>query len=147
MAQAPQEEPKIPKETTGKRIAEKYSDMMKVLNEEETIKKGKNYLEENVIESTVGILLIIGFVLSFFFPLYGGTAVAFFSGLVLSVEFVRVLGKCYNYIKKGNGFKSFAAIMLGITLFVIVPIQSVGFCIGFLLRWLIQPKLHHFKEE
>ena len=39
MAQAPQEEPKIPKETTGKRIAEKYSDMMKVLNEEETIKK------------------------------------------------------------------------------------------------------------
>ena len=67
MAQAPQEEPKIPKETTGKRIAEKYSDMMKVLNEEETIKKGKNYLEENVIESTVGILLIIGFVLSFFF--------------------------------------------------------------------------------
>jgi hypothetical protein len=132
---------------TSSKISEKYSNLINQIKDENTVKKGKTYFKEHLIESIVGIILVLGFIISIFFPLYGGTLVCFFAGITLSPQCVRFIGKLVEYYQEGLGIKCFTVFILGITVLLILPVFVIAFFVGFLLRWALQPSKHSFKKE
>jgi len=129
-------------------ISGKCSEMMKKISEEDTVVRGKEYIRENVVETCTGILLILAFILSIWFPDYGGGLVAFITGIIFSKNVVEVIGKCFTLYQTGALFKPFALAVFFVTALILHPYSVICFVVAVALRWIVQPKRHQlFKES
>lgn len=130
------------KVSLGSAAKQSVDDILHKIGDKETIEKGKDLLKYRKFEVIIGIILIVAMIFSIFFHAYGSIVVGLISGLVLSCEFVRLLGKCICYYREKLVFKVFTAIVLTITTIIVAPAIVVSTFVGVGIRWILQPKRH-----
>lgn len=98
-----------------------------------------NYATSNTRDTLSYIALIIGIVLIFFQPFYGGALVGFISGLYFSAEILAFLKNFSRLIDEQGVVRSLIAGGVILALFISAPAIFIGLAIAVAVRQILFP--------
>lgn len=98
-----------------------------------------NYATSNTRDTLSYIALIIGIVLIFFQPFYGGALVGFISGLYFSAEILAFLRNFSRLIDEQGVVRSLIAGGVILALFISAPAIFIGISIAVAVRQILFP--------
>jgi hypothetical protein len=91
-------------------------------------------------ELLAGILMLVGIVLSFFYPRIGGVFIGFAGGLCFYKEIYRYFSFLTHYYPREGLFKTLMMIALAVYLLFMLPTFIIALVIGFALMLIVARK-------
>ena len=110
------------------------------IKDDETIMKGKQFIERNKLETLCAFLLVIGLILTSFYSHTGGAIVGLIGGYSLAHEFITLFKKLIYYYNNEKIFKIFIVGMLFLELLIYAPVFVISIVISVCTCYLVCPK-------
>ena len=126
MAKQKTEEPKIVEEQPTESISEKFSDKIESLKKNEKVEQLYRYAKTNTADTIAYILMIVGIVLVYFRPPYGGVLVGIVAGLYFSTEIVQLITSLGEVVERNGMVRSLILGGLLLTFFIVNPWVFIG---------------------
>lgn len=98
------------------------------------------YVTSNTRDTIAYVILIIGIILLFFHPVYGGLLVGIISGLYFSEEIVSILNSLNDIIENEGIVRSLILGGLTLSLFIAAPAIFIGAAIAIGVKKILFPE-------
>lgn len=118
---------------------DKFTESLENLKKNEKIEELYKYAKSNTGDTIAYVAMILGILILFFEPFYGGLLIGFIAGLYFSDEIARPLRSIEESIEELGMVRSliFGGLLLG--LFIEAPMIFIGLAIAVGLKQLIAP--------
>jgi ABC-type multidrug transport system fused ATPase/permease subunit len=130
-------EPKKPRDDES--FKEKLTEKLEKLKKDERVENLFSYAKGNTRDTIAYILLIIGIILLFFQPHYGGLIIGIISGLYFSNEIIYIAGHFNDLIEEQGMVRVLVISALLAGLFIMAPAIFLGAAIGAIAIKVIYP--------
>ncbi len=120
-------------------VKDKFSESLENLKKNEKIEELYKYAKSNTGDTIAYVAMILGILILFFEPFYGGLLIGFIAGLYFSDEIAKPLRSIEESIEELGMVRSlvFGGLLLG--LFIEVPMIFIGLALAVGLKQLIFP--------
>lgn len=118
---------------------DKFTESLDNLRKSEKIEELYKYAKSNTADTIAYVAMILGILILFFEPFYGGLLIGFIAGLYFSNEIARPLRSIEDSIEELGMVRSliFGGLILG--LFIQAPMIFIGLALAVGLKQLITP--------
>lgn len=131
-------QPEKPKEKTG--FTEKFKSSLDKFRTNEQMEHLVGYATSNTRDTVSYVLLIIGIVLLFFYPFYGGILVGLIAGFYYSSEVLALFQSFNEFLDDQGIVKSLILGGLFLALFISAPAIFIGIAIAVAIRQILFPE-------
>ncbi len=130
-------DPKKPDEDESfkERLTKKFDN----LKNNENVDGVFNFAKSNTKDTLAYILLIIGIILMFFEPQWGGLLIGLITGLYFSDEIIYIVKNFNGLIEEQGLVRILVLAALFVTVFILLPFLFLGMLVGVLAMKIILP--------
>lgn len=132
--------PPHPEQPPKKSFKEKFQDSFDQLKTNEKLSHLSSFATSNTRDSIAYVILIIGIILLFFHPFYGGILIGIIAGFYFSSELLALLQSINSLIDEQGIVRSLIAGGLLLGLFVSASSIFVGMAIAVVARQILFPE-------
>lgn len=138
----PSPTPQPPEEPSKKSgFQDKFKNSLESLRSNEKLGDIVNYATANTRDTISYVILIIGIVMLFFQPLYGGTLIGIIAGFYFSSEAIALFQNLNALIDEQGIVKCLIGGGLLVGLFICAPAIFVGFLVAVAIRQILFPDI------
>lgn len=128
-------------------VKDKFTESLENLKSNEKIEELYKYAKSNTGDTIAYVAMILGILILFFEPFYGGLLIGFIAGLYFSEEIARPLRKLEESIEELGMVRSLVLGGFLLGLFIEAPMIFIGLAIAVGLKQLITPNKHEKSED
>lgn len=130
--------PENPDERPG--FKEKFRNSLHAFRNNEKIESMVGYATSNTRDTISYVVLIVGIILLFFHPFYGGAIIGLIAGFYFSSEILAFLHHVSDFVDEQGIVKSLIAGGLIVGLFISAPAIFIGIAIAIAIRQILFPE-------
>ncbi|MEC7839790.1 MAG: hypothetical protein VX777_07105 [Chlamydiota bacterium] len=120
-------------------VKNKITDTIDNLKKNEKIEDLYNYAKSNTADTVAYVAMILGLLILFFEPFYGGTIIGIVTGLYFSKEIMKPVGNLENFIEEFGMVRSLILGGLLLAFFIKTPMIFISAAAVVAVKQLIAP--------
>jgi len=120
-------------------MKEKFTDTLDGLKKNEKIEDLYNYAKSNTSDTIAYVAMILGILILFFEPFYGGTIIGIVTGIYFSKEIMKPVSNLENFIEELGMVRSLILGGLLLAFFIKTPMIFIGAAAVVAVKQLISP--------
>lgn len=145
MAENQQKEKK--EETNEPSVKEKFNETLESIKKHEKVEDLYKYAKTNTVDTVAYVAMILGILILFFEPFYGGAIIGVVAGLYFSEEILKPLQSIEDFIERLGMVKSLIFGGLLLAFFIKAPMIFVGAAIAVGVKQLLLPSKKEKDKE
>lgn len=120
-------------------IKDKFNETLDTLKKNEKIEDIYNYAKSNTTDTVAYVAMILGILILFFEPFYGGTIIGLVTGLYFSKEIMRPVKDVEGFVEELGMVRSLIFGGLLLAFFIKAPMIYIGAAVAVVFKQLIVP--------
>ncbi len=125
----------------------KFNETLDNLKKNEKIEDIYNYAKSNTADTVAYVAMILGILILFFEPFYGGTIIGVVTGLYFSKEIMRPARNVEGFVEELGMVRSLIFGGLLLAFFIKAPMIFIGAAIAVLVKQLLLPEKKDVTEK
>lgn len=121
-------------------VKDKFNETLDNLKKNEKIEDIYNYAKSNTADTVAYVAMILGILILFFEPFYGGTIIGVVTGLYFSKEIMRPVRNVEAFVEEMGMVRSLIFGGLLLAFFIKAPMIFIGAAIAVLFKQLLLPE-------
>lgn len=120
-------------------VKDKFNETLEKVKSNEKIEDIYNYAKTNTADTVAYVAMILGILIMFFEPFYGGTIIGVVAGLYFSKEIMRPVHNLEGFIEELGMVRSLIFGGLLLAFFIKAPMIFIGAAVAVLFKQIIMP--------